>query len=67
MDWEKISLIVPGRNKINCKNRWLRTQQEKSNKISWTHEEELLLKELVNKDRNMNWEDISTQFNESLP
>ena len=57
-------MIVPGRNKINCKNRWLKTQQPKTIKLLWTGKEDETLKNLVLNDTSKNWDDITLQFNQ---
>ena len=67
MDWEKISTLVPNRNKITCKNRWVKTQQTKNPKLVWTKEEDSLLIKLVESDPEINWEEISAQFNSKFP
>ena len=67
MDWEKISLMIPGRNNVNCKNRWGRTQQEKITKLIWNEDEDSTLKNILKETITMNWDDIAAKFNKCFP
>ncbi len=59
--------MIPGRNKSNCRNRWLKTQNVKVNKSSWTEEEDLTLKKIVDEFGAKHWTEVAFKFNQVFP
>ena len=56
--------MLPSRTKLNCKNKWLRTQNIKINKSLWTDEEDTVLRNLVQANGTKNWAVIAIQFSQ---
>ena len=59
--------MIPGKNKNNCRNRWLKSQNVKINKSLWIDEEDNLLKNIVKACGTKHWTDIANAFNQSFP
>ncbi len=60
--------MLPGRNRSNCRNKWLRTQSAsvRANKSSWTDEEDTLLKKIVQGYGTKHWTEVAALFNRSF-
>ena len=59
--------MIPGRSKGNCRSRWLKTQNVKVNKSSWSEEEDIMLKKIVEIQGDKHWTAIAARFNEAFP
>jgi len=55
--------MVPGRNKHNCRNAWLKTQNIKINKSPWSEEEDLVLKKTVEGLGDKHWTAVANSYN----
>jgi hypothetical protein len=64
-DWIAISALVPGQTKTQCKNRWHGALDSKSDETiarvgkKWTNEEDVELKDPVEKHNGEDWAAIS--------
>ena len=65
-DWEKISLLVPGRNITQCHYKWSINQKHVSNKMPWSVEEDTILTEIINSRGLASWSIIAKEINEKL-
>jgi hypothetical protein len=65
-DWEKISLLVPGRNITQCHYKWSINQKHVSNKMPWSVEEDTILTEIINSRGLSSWSIIAKEINEKL-
>jgi hypothetical protein len=59
-DWAAVSALVPGRTKLQCKNRWYSVLDSKSDATialvgRWTTDEDSTLKDAVEKHSGNNW------------
>jgi hypothetical protein len=60
-DWIAIAVLVPGRTNQQCNSRWHRALDSKNNEttahlVRWTKEEDVELKDAVEKHNGKNWE-----------
>jgi hypothetical protein len=53
-DWLEISLLVPGRSRTQCRQRWLESLDPDINRVKWGIEEDVKLNEAVQNSVN-NW------------
>jgi hypothetical protein len=63
-DWAAISELVPGRTKQQCYHRWYNSRYSKSDETTarmgtWTTEEDITLKDAVQKHNGKDWTAIS--------
>ena len=65
-DWEKISLLVPGRNITQCHYKWSINQKHIANKMPWSVEEDTILTEIINNKGLSSWSIIAKGINEAL-
>jgi transcriptional activator Myb len=66
-DWESISGLVPGRNDSQCHYKWSLTQKPLMTKVPWTHEEDVILCDLINKRGPKSWAQIAKLLNAKYP
>jgi myb proto-oncogene protein len=64
-NWEQIALLVPGRTKVQCHNRWLNTLVSNIDPTTartgiWTGDEDKMLREAVGAHGAKNWVTIAT-------
>ena len=65
-DWEKISLLVPGRNITQCHYKWSSTQKHLTNKKPWSVEEDQILTDIIKEIGLNSWSSISQELNGKL-
>jgi hypothetical protein len=61
MAWVDVSALVPGRTKLQCLNRWhsalaCKSDEATARKGEWTTDEDIKLKDAVQKNSGKNWE-----------
>jgi hypothetical protein len=61
MAWVPVSALVPGRTKLQCLNRWhsalaCKSDEATARKGEWTTDEDIKLKDAVEKHNGKNWE-----------
>jgi hypothetical protein len=64
-NWEEITSMVPGRTKVQCRNRWHDALKPSIDQVTrrkgrWTGDEDKMLKEAVRVQGAKNWETIAS-------
>jgi len=62
-DWEKISMIIPGRNVTQCHYKWSTGVKHLSNKTPWSIEEDSALSDIINIRGIISWSAIAKELN----
>lgn len=65
-DWEKISMIVPGRNTAQCRYKWSTIKKHDGTKMPWGVEEDNSLTEIISIRGIASWKLIAKELNERI-
>ncbi|CEM17376.1 unnamed protein product [Vitrella brassicaformis CCMP3155] len=62
-NWKKIAALIPGRTDVQCLHRWHKVLMPGLVKGPWTSEEDIVLKELVEKWGPQRWTSLAQEVN----
>ncbi len=60
-------MLVPGRTGSQCRYRWLSDQARKAKKMPWSEKEDILLRNIVNKEGSKPWTLVAQELNKVSP
>ncbi|CAD8127809.1 unnamed protein product [Paramecium sonneborni] len=61
-DWEMVGKLIKFKNDLNCQYKWLCHVIGREDRLQWCQEEEQILKEEVEKSKNLKWHEIQYQI-----